>query len=295
MYLSRRRFIGTAGAAAGLAAVSPVFVLSGCGSSKDGSASASTTGATAGSTAAAAAATPDLGTLSLQLNWLNGLLFAPEYLIRAKGYDRQAGFTGNDLLVGGPSVPSVPVVLSGKARFGIEEPDSFAAALAEGASLKIIGVKYQTSPYTVISLASAPLTEPAQLKGKKIAVDDNNVTLLTNLLVANGLTADSVTMVPANFDVSLLSSGQVDGYVAYIPDEPVSLKIQGNDVVRLDVQDFGLASIGGLYFTTQKRIDTERAAVTAALRTFVRGAQAYLADAVGAIKLTNETMGADAP
>jgi ABC-type nitrate/sulfonate/bicarbonate transport system substrate-binding protein len=282
MQVSRRRFLGTGGATLGLVAIAP-SLLAACGSSESDGASGS-----AGDTA-------DLGTLSFQLGWLNSLSYAPDYLWKARKYDIDEGFAGNDLLVGGPSVPAVPVVLSGKSRFGQSEPDAFASAVLEGAAVKIIGAKYQTSPYTVMSLTSTPISEASDLKGKTIAVDDNNITLLNNLLLANDLTPADITTVPANYDISLLSSGQVDGYVAYIPDEPISVQLMGNDVTRLDVEDFGLPSVGGLYFVTDEMISNERDAVAAGLRTFIRGIQAYLTDPDEAVELTNEAMGADAP
>ncbi|MEM9566409.1 MAG: ABC transporter substrate-binding protein [Actinomycetota bacterium] len=281
MTLSRRAFLtrGAMGAAAlGLGAP----LLQACGSDDEES-----TGAVADGT--------DYGSLSIQFSWLHSLSFGPDYLWDANEHATTNGFSATELIVGGPSVPIVPVLLSGQARFGRAEVDGLAAAIQEGAGVKVVGVGYQQSPYTVMSRSESALASPADLMGKRIAVDENNVTLLGNLLTANAMSVDDIEMVPANYDISLLASEQVDGYVAYIPDEPISLELQGIDVTRLDVEDFGLPTVGGLYITTDELIADEREMVAAALRTFIAGTQDFAADKAAAIDLAVEAMGADAP
>ncbi len=282
MVLSRRTFLRN-GAQGALAIGLGVPLLQACGSDDETSVSSGT------------ASDADLGTLSLQFSWLHSLSFGPDYLWESNGHAEANGFSDAELVVGGPSVPVVPVLLSGRARFGLAEVDGLAAAIQEGAGVKVVAVKYQQSPYTVMSLTSSALTEPGDLMGKRIAVDDNNVTLLTNLLVANGLTESDVEMVPANYDISLLASEQVDGYLAYIPDEPISLQLQDLDISRLDVEDFGLPTVGGLYVTTDEAIAEERDMVAAALRTFLLGVQDFAGSADQAIELSVDAMGPDAP
>lgn len=281
MALTRRAFLtrGAMGAAAlGLGAP----LLQACGSDDEAS-----TGTASGDA--------DYGSLSMQFSWLHSLSFGPDYLWEANEHAQANGFSETELIVGGPSVPIVPVLLSGQARFGRAEVDGLAAAIQEGAGVKVIGVGYQQSPYTVMSRSESALAAPGDLLGKRIAVDENNVTLLTNLLSANDLSIDDVEVVPANYDISLLASEQVDGYVAYIPDEPISLELQGLGITRLDVEDFGLPTVGGLYITTDELIADERDMVAAALRTFIAGTQDFAGDKTQAINLAVEAMGADAP
>ncbi|MEM9132301.1 MAG: ABC transporter substrate-binding protein [Actinomycetota bacterium] len=281
MTLSRRAFLTrSAMGAAALGLGAPL--LQACGSDDEES-------------SASVAEGTDYGALSIQFSWLHSLSFGPDYLWDANEHAQANGFTGTELIVGGPSVPIVPVLLSGQARFGRAEVDGLAAAIQEGAEVKVVGVGYQQSPYTVMSRSDTALSSPGDLMGKQIAVDENNVTLLTNLLVANGMAAEDVEMVPANYDISLLASEQVDGYVAYIPDEPISLELQGIEVTRLDVEDFGLPTVGGLYITTDELIANDRDMVAAALRTFVLGTQDFAADKSQAIDLAVTAMGADAP
>ncbi|MEM8746780.1 MAG: ABC transporter substrate-binding protein [Actinomycetota bacterium] len=303
MKISRRNFLGRGAAGAAALGVG-VPLLAACGSDSDDDAESSDTDSAsdASSDTAAAeeapteeAASADFGTLSLQFSWLNSMSFGPEYQWDANGHALANGFSSTELIVGGPSVPVVPVLLSGQARFGRAEVDGLAAAIQEGAGVKVVAVGYQKSPYTVMSRTETALSAPGDLMGKKIAVDDNNVTLLTNLLVANGLAANDVEMIPANYDISLLSSDQVDGYLAYIPDEPISLQLEGLGITRLDVEDFGLPTVGGMYITTDELIANERDMVAAAIRTFLLGTQDFVSKKTEAIDLTVAAMGADAP
>lgn len=296
MTLTRRNFLGR-GAAGAAALGFGAPLLAACGSDADES-SPTTAGSSDGTAAPSSDAAPsaaDFGELSLQFSWLHSLSFGPDYLWDANGYAPANGFSGTNLIVGGPSVPAVPVLLSGQARFARGEVDALAAAIKEGAGVKVIGVGYGKSPYTVVSPADSAFTSASDLAGKKIAVDDNNITLLTNLLTANEMAASDVEMIPANYDISLLSSGQVDGYLGYIPDEPISLELGGLSLQRLDVEDFGLPTVGGMYITTDELIANEPDMVAAALRTFLQGTQDFVSKKTEAIDLTVAAMGADAP
>ena len=75
-----------------------------------------------------------------------------------------------------------PYVVAGCALTGTPTPPCVTAqwvvgatrVLGGGAPLVTIGAQYQKNPFCIMSLASAPITEPAQMIGKKIGVQATN-------------------------------------------------------------------------------------------------------------------------
>ena len=59
--------------------------------------------------------TAAFGELVFQLSWLKDVEFAGEYIADTNGYYTQVGFSGVQLLTGGPNVAQDAVVESGKA------------------------------------------------------------------------------------------------------------------------------------------------------------------------------------
>jgi hypothetical protein len=51
---------------------------------------------------------------------------------------------------------------------------------------------------------------------KKIGVQDSNTSLFQALLAANDISPDDLTIVPVQYDPSVLVNGEVDGFVAYL-------------------------------------------------------------------------------
>lgn len=258
----------SAAAVAGLAA---------CGSSSSKASPAASAG---GSTKA------DFGALTLQLDWLHDVEFGGDYLAQKRGYAQAAGFSSFVITPGGPSISSEPAVTSGKAFIGYSVPDLVAQANAAGAGLRIVGATLKKNPYVIMSLASKPYSTPQSLIGKKVAVDTQNDLAFKSFLTANGVDPSKVTVVPANFDPSLLSSKQVDAYLAYFNSEPITLATTGTPVHVMAFEDFKLPSIGDVYIVKADSIAKDRDKVKAALAVAVKGWQDYARKNSDAVPLT---------
>jgi ABC-type nitrate/sulfonate/bicarbonate transport system substrate-binding protein len=264
--LSRRNFLLGSSAAAALAA------LAACGG---GSSSSGSGGGSKG-----------LGVLTVQLNWLHDVEFGGDYLAQDRKYAQDAGFSGMEITPGGPSISAEPAVVSGQALLGYSGPDLVAQANTQGADLRIIGATLKRNPYIVMSPVAKPLMTPADLVGKKIAVDTQNDVGFAAFLRANGIDPADVTTVPGNFDPTLLSSGQVDGYHAYANSEPITLAQSGFDTHQLALEDFKYPSIGDVYIATASTITDEPEKLKAALRAVLRGWQDFVTRNSDAVPLT---------
>lgn len=109
-------------------------------------------------------------------------------------------------------------LLSGQADVAFTDPGSFYAALDKGEKLRAIYDIYPQNVFNVVSLKSANIRKPADLKGKRIGVYSLSSGTLANLqLLLNqaGLSTRDVTIVVTGLlNFAPLMQGQVDATAA---------------------------------------------------------------------------------
>ncbi|MFG1700339.1 ABC transporter substrate-binding protein [Nonomuraea sp. NPDC049309] len=248
--------------------------------------------ATSGSSSASGA--DGFGAVKLQLSWKKNVEFAGEYFADTNGYYKAAGFTQVELLSGGGSGTSVESGLAtGRCWAGLSAPTITAPAVLQGAPLKIVGATFQKNPFAIISLSKNPIKEAKDLAGKRIGVQDSNELVWNALLKANGLDASSVTRVPFQSDPSMLTSGQLDGYVGFVTSGPVNLRLQGHDPEYLLLSDAGLPLVAETFTVTQETIDNERDKLKAFLTAEIKGWKDAVADPAKSAELAATVYGKD--
>ena len=265
----RKRFF----AFAGIAAIASI-ALTGCAS------------ATTDST--------DLGELDVQFSWIKNAEFAGEYFADTNGYYAEAGFSATNFIAG--PTATTAVVLSGDALVGLSDPVAVTPViLEEGAPLKIIGATYQKNPFTILSLKDGANIVTAQdLIGKKIGVQaGGNETLFDALLAANGISQDQVTKVPVEYDPAPLVNGEVDGFLAYVTNESITVQNLGFEVTNLLFADNGLPFVAEAFVVTQDSIDNNRGALKAFLYATIRGWKDAIANPDEGARLAAEVYGKD--
>lgn len=238
--------------------------LAACGSDSEGSSSDDTS-------PSAGAEGGDYGDVSVQLSWIKNSEFAGEFIADSKGYYSDAGFSSVNLLAG--PVAQEEIVATGKAEFGLSNAVSTAAAVANsGFPLKIVGATYQKNPFSILSLADkGNIATPADLCGKKIGVQDPNLSLFNAFLKANDIDPGCLTIVPNSFDISPLEDKQIDGLVAYLTNESLLVKGDGFDTVDLPFADNGLPFVAETVITTDDMIADHPDEVKAFLKAEIQG------------------------
>jgi ABC-type nitrate/sulfonate/bicarbonate transport system substrate-binding protein len=277
--IDRRTFLrlGARGAA-GLAVLGAAgTALAACG---DGGAQPATSGTS-------------LGTLSYQLSWIKNVEFAGQYIADTNGYYTGAGFSTVNLMAGGPNVSQDSVVAAGKALVGISSPDITGAAILKGAPLIVLGAQYQKNPFCIMSLASAPITEPGQMVGRKIGVQATNEPVWNAFLKANKLDPASITKVPAQFDPSPLVSKEVDGWFSFFTNEPNLLKTKGVDTAVMLLNDHGYPMVSEIYVVRKDAVGKDRAKVKAMLIGDIKGWRDSVKDPGLGAKLAATVYGKD--
>jgi ABC-type nitrate/sulfonate/bicarbonate transport system substrate-binding protein len=233
-----------------------------------------------------------LGKVAYQLSWIKNFQFAGEYVAEEKKYYTDQGLEV-DLLAGGPTLSVEPVIVSDKALIGQVNSDTAAAANAKGAGLKIIGVNYQKSPFSMISMTRTALKTPQDMVGKKVGIQNVNLVLWNAFLKINKIDPKGIHVVPVQFDFSPLVSGEVDGFFGYSNDDVVHLREKGNDVTYFLFGDFGYKLYTAAYAVRADSLadKAKRAQIVAFLRGSIKGWQDVVKDPTLGARLTVDVYG----
>lgn len=270
----RRKFLTRGLAVGGLAIATPAL-LSSCVS--------------AGSDTGAAR----FGVASQRLAWVKNTQFAGSFLADRNGYYLQAGFSGADLVAGGPTAPPIESDVLTRTFAGVSQVPIVGAAIAQGAPLKIIGAVYQRYAGCVMSMGSTPIATPADLYGKKIGCASSSDPVWRAFVAALGLDASRITTVPVQGDPIGMTTGEIDGYVGFVNNQVVDLRDKGFDIRTMILADVGFPLVGQTYITTQDNIDKNRDKVKAFLHAEIRGWKDVLANPQHATDVTVEDYGRD--
>lgn len=237
-----------------------VLALAGCG---DDESSAAATSGEGGD--------PSYGEISLQYSWIKNEEFTGEYYAYENGYYDEAGFDA----VNGISGPDTGVakLLSGTVQVALNDAASVGAAIAEqDAPLKIIGATLQKNPFTILSLADGgDIATPQDMVGKKIGVQDSNANVFRAILKANGISEDEVEVVPVDFDPTPLMNGDVDGFMAYLTNEALTVELAGYDITNLPYADNGVPYVAETFTVTDQYLAENRDLLKAFLKAEVQG------------------------
>lgn len=234
------------------------------------------------------------GELAVQFSWIKNAEFAGEYLADTNGYYKEAGFESVNFIAG--PTATTAVVLSGDVLVGLSDAVAVTpVVLEEGAPLKIIGATYQKNPFTILSLKDGANIQTAQdLIGKRIGVQaGGNETLFDALLKANGIDASQVTKVPVEYDPAPLVNGEVDGFLAYVTNESITVQNLGFEVTNLLFADNGLPFVAEAFVVTQDSIDNRREELKAFLYATIRGWKDAIANPDEGARLAVEVYGKD--
>lgn len=268
------RYTLMAGGAAG--ALGVAGTLSACSSGDSGSSGASSTNP------------------KVQLSWQKNIEFAGEYWALDKGYYEAAGVGTPELITGGGAGTGVETGLtSNKVWIGMTAPQLTAPVVLQGAGLKTVAATFQKNPFCIMSLASNPIDSPEDMKGKKIGVQASNENVFKALLTANGMTESDVEKITVQYDPTPLTTGQVDGWVAYVTNEPIELKDKGIDNTNFLFADFDLPLVAETLVVRQETIDNERDKLKAFLKADIQGWYDAVADPAGSARLAVTTYGKD--
>ncbi len=209
----------------------------------------------------------------LRINFTPWAMHAQYYAAIAQGYYAKQGI---ELEIRPPSAGQSSELLigSGREQFGVANIDSFVKARANGVPVVAIMADEPDTPTSVITLKSANITKPSDLKGKKITWFASNVKgQIDPLLKAGGLTRDDIefVLVARGSEVQLVAAGKMDALWGYAFGQALTLEDKGFPVNIMPLKDYGLKNYGTLLYTNEALLKSDPDLVRRFLKATLQG------------------------
>ena len=83
-------------------------------------------------------------------------------------------------------------------------------------------------------------------------MQDSNASVFAALLNANGIDPADVDVVPVDFDPTPLMNGEVDGFMAYLTNEAITVELAGYEVTNLSYAENGVPYVAETYSVTDQ-------------------------------------------
>lgn len=211
--------------------------------------------------------------VSVRLNWIPGSEHGFFYLGKEKGWYAAEGID-LDIIAGSGSTVAVSTVGSGNTDFALADGASVARGWEVGVPLVVAAVLLKESPAAIYSKKAAGITTIQNLCGKKVGVNLKSTTTAQYkaMVALSGVTC-TIEEVPTTAGGSKeLLAGLVDASVTFSYEDPVQLKVKGNDLNEIIAsQFFKLYSLG--LITNQNLVTNKRDLVDRFMRATNRSIQ----------------------
>jgi NitT/TauT family transport system substrate-binding protein len=166
--------------------------------------------------------------ITIALGYIPNVQFAPFYVAQAKDFYKAEGIDVS--FDNGTSPDLIKAVGAGKFKFALADPDTVISAREQTIPVTSVTGFYAQSPSAIISLPKAGITQPAQLKGKKIGLPGRFGSSYIGLLgVLNkvGLSEKDVDLQEIGFNQPpQLLAGKVDAVVGFANNDALQVQAQ---------------------------------------------------------------------
>lgn len=205
--------------------------------------------------------------IKLQLKWTHAFQFAGYYAALEQGYYQDAGL---DVLIveGRPGVSVIEEVTSGRADFGVGT--SSVLLNQPITDIVLLANIFQHSPLVIVSLDQGPFHTVHNLVGKKLMLEDGSDELLA-YLINEGISLDSISLLPHTFNIQSLLEGDVDAMSTYLTSEIYDFYRAGVDIRIFTPRSVGIDFYGDNLFTSRQYLNTRPDVVDAFTHASLKG------------------------
>lgn len=217
-----------------------------------------------------------------------------------KGFYKEAGLDVQVLEGRGVS-SSMQLVASQQDTFAVVDPPSLMLGVAQGMNIKQVAQLYQKSPNAVISWPDANINSPADLKGKKVASlqGDMTTTMFYALLAKNGIPASDVQIIASDGGTrnQTFLAKRTEAITGFPNDTYMSLSAaSGAELKYFTYAQFGVETMGDGLATHQDNIKKDPEMVKAFVKASLRAYEYALAhpeEAITALKARSPNINYD--
>ena len=208
--------------------------------------------------------------VTLQLKWKHQFQFAGYYAALEQGYYQDAGLDVEFREAQDGEDP-VQRVLAGEAEFGVGT-SNLVLLRSQGEPLVALAAIFQHSPQTLLARRDAGIATVHDLAGRTVMIEPQAADLLA-YLQKEGLSLDTLKIVPHSYSPFELITGSVAAMSAYETDELFLVQQAGVDVLEFSPRTGGIDFYGDVLFTTEEQLRENPERVAAFRAASLRGWQ----------------------
>ena len=241
----------------------------GCSNEPDAS-----TVAGSGELTGVAASSPVPRSVTLALNWYPEAEHGGYYAALVHGYFEEAGL---DVTIrpGGPGVPVIQDVATGRVQFGISNADQILVGRAREADVVAVFAALQTSPRCIMVHEASGIEHFDGVKNLTLAINQNST--FGNYLQRK-VSLEGCTIVPYPGNVSTFLLNPNFAQQAYVFSEPFTAKKEGGDPRNLMAAEIGFNPYTSTLITEASMIKEKPALVRDFTQAVQKGWQKYLTE-----------------
>ena len=215
---------------------------------------------------------PEPAQIKLGVGFIPSVQFAPLYVAIDKGFfadenieiEMEYGFETDFLKLAGTN----------ERQFIVASGEQMILGAAQGLPIVYVANWFPRFPVVVFAPAESGIRAPKDLEGKKVGIPGlfgASYVAWKGLAYATGLNEESVTLESIGFtQAAAIQEGVVDAAVDYVVNGPVQLRLAGQEVNIIAVDDYIKLPANGLV-TNQQTIEENPALVQGMVRAFLRG------------------------
>ncbi len=180
--------------------------------------------------------------LQFQIDWRAEPFYAGVYVAKEKGWFKDDGLEVEILQGNGAGNAAQLIGVGIGPVIGTSAGSETVIARSKGVPVKSVAVLVPQTPYVLVSLPRAPISQPKDLIGKRVGLIPGTVTTdeFYALLKANDLSRDQIQEVSVDWSVAPLLSGQVDALIYSEDNVPLQLSLDGYNPTVLRFRDYGI-------------------------------------------------------
>ncbi len=211
--------------------------------------------------------------VTAQLKWIHQAQFAGMYAAEQKGFYAEENIDVT-LKPGGVDIPPNKVIadlIAGETSFAIVGGEQLLTARSQGGPVVAIAVIFQKNLYVYVSLKSSGIERPQDLVGKKVMVSPQGEPLHQALLYKLGIDPGAIEHIPYKFDITPLTTGQIDVHQSYRMSLALQLEEAGYELDFIWMDDYGIRLYADTIITTEQLVQQNPELVERFLRATLEG------------------------
>ncbi len=215
--------------------------------------------------------------VTLALNWYPEAEHGGFYAALVHDYFKDEGLNVT-IRPGGPGVPVIADVASGKIEFGVDNADKLLLLRAQQADVVVVMSPIQNSPRCImVHKKSGPTRLEDLAKTKPFTLAMNQGQPFAQFLMKK-LNLEDIRVVPFPSGIAQFLDDPNFGQQAYSFSEPFLAEEKGSDPLCLMLSDIGFNTYTSVLLTRRELVDQQPELVAKMTRASIRGWKKYLAE-----------------